>query len=94
MTTRRRPPARARARAAPLTRGPVIVPRAPSLHRAELGYGRYKLIVQVQMGENNGQALRTASRCLWAPESDISVSGSFTKGRMFASATVFCLYHE
>ncbi|KAG8465719.1 hypothetical protein KFE25_005289 [Diacronema lutheri] len=60
----------------------------------ELGYARYKLIVQVQMGENNGQALRTASRCLWAPESDVSVSGSFVKGRMFATATVFCLYHE
>mmetsp|Transcript_15799 Transcript_15799/g.40878 ORF Transcript_15799/g.40878 Transcript_15799/m.40878 type:complete len:143 (+) Transcript_15799:83-511(+) len=60
----------------------------------ELGYTKYKLIVQVQMGENNGQALRTASRCLWAPESDVSVSGSFVKGRMFAVATVFCLYHE
>jgi len=69
--------------------------RAPSaVRRAELGYARYKLIVQVQMGENNGQALRTASRCLWAPESDVSVSGSFVKGRMFATATVFCLYHE
>ncbi|KAJ1623501.1 Tctex-1 family-domain-containing protein [Pavlovales sp. CCMP2436] len=60
----------------------------------ELSYNRYKLLVQVQMGENNGQALRTASRCLWAPETDVSVSGSFVKGRMFATATVFCLYHE
>jgi hypothetical protein len=69
-------------------------PRARGLACADLGYGRYKLLVQVQMGENNGQALRTASRCLWAPESDVSVSGSFVKGRMFATATVFCLYHE
>ena len=31
----------------------------------DLGYDRYKLIVQVTVGQKVGQAMRIASRCLW-----------------------------
>jgi len=30
-----------------------------------LGYERYKLVVQVTVGEKTGQGIRLASRCLW-----------------------------
>jgi hypothetical protein len=30
-----------------------------------LGYERYKLIIQVTVGQKTGQAMRIQSRCLW-----------------------------
>jgi hypothetical protein len=30
-----------------------------------LGYERYKLIIQVTVGQKTGQAMRIVSRCLW-----------------------------
>ena len=42
-----------------------------------LGFDRYKLIVQVTVGQKVGQAMRIASRCLWVSSNEqIMVSSS------------------
>ena len=40
----------------------------------DLGYERYKLVVQVTVGEKTGQGIRLASRCLWDTATDKYVS--------------------
>jgi len=39
---------------------------------------RYKIAVQVLVGENKGQGLRVTSKCLWDPTVDNSASYTFT----------------
>jgi hypothetical protein len=36
----------------------------------ELGYKRYKFVVQVVITSSSGQGIRVASRCLWDPAKD------------------------
>ena len=57
-------------------------PRAPrpDLH-TELGYERYKLVVQVVLGENRQQGVRVISRCLWDPDTDNFTSYSYKNVR-------------
>ena len=43
----------------------------------ELAYKRYKIIVQVTIGELRDQGVRVASRCLWATPTDNYASSSF-----------------
>lgn len=38
----------------------------------------YKFVFQCQIGENNGQMIRSASRCLWDKEIDNSATASWT----------------
>lgn len=52
----------------------------------------YKFIFQAQLGEDNGQMIRTASRCLWDKETDNSATATATNGRVYAVATCFALY--
>ena len=42
---------------------------------------RYKIAVQVIVGENKGQGLRVTSKCLWDPTVDNSASYTFTNVR-------------
>mmetsp|Transcript_37164 Transcript_37164/g.81690 ORF Transcript_37164/g.81690 Transcript_37164/m.81690 type:complete len:148 (+) Transcript_37164:120-563(+) len=55
---------------------------------------RYKLIFQCSVGENNGQAIRQASRCLWDKETDNCATATWTNGRVYAVATCFALFFE
>ena len=43
----------------------------------ELNHTRYKIIVQVLIGEQKGEGLRIATRCLWDPEADNYASHTF-----------------
>jgi tctex1 domain-containing protein 2 len=43
----------------------------------ELDYPRYKLVVQVIIGENKLQGVRIASRCLWDHETDNLATAAF-----------------
>ncbi|KAL3932310.1 MAG: hypothetical protein SGPRY_000755 [Prymnesium sp.] len=52
----------------------------------------YKLIFQAEMGENNGQMIRSASRCLWDKAEDNSATATWTNGRVWAVAICFALY--
>ncbi|KAL1520247.1 hypothetical protein AB1Y20_023717 [Prymnesium parvum] len=54
----------------------------------------YKFIFQAQIGENNGQMIRSASRCLWEKEKDNSATATWTNGRVWAVAMCFALYYS
>ena len=59
-----------------------------------LGYSRYKLIVQVTVGEKTGQALRLASRCLWDTTTDNFASDFYENASVYCVGMVFGLYYE
>lgn len=43
---------------------------------------RYKIVVQVVLGEIKGQGLKIASKCLWDPNFDNWASYTFTNVRL------------
>ena len=49
---------------------------------------RYKLAIQVTIGEMKGQGLKISSKCLWDPAFDNYASYTFTTVRFFASEEV------
>jgi len=59
-----------------------------------LGYNRYKLVVQVTVGQRIGQSQHIISRCLWDKGSDGSASASIETETMFCSASCYALYYE
>mmetsp|Transcript_1276 Transcript_1276/g.2972 ORF Transcript_1276/g.2972 Transcript_1276/m.2972 type:complete len:133 (-) Transcript_1276:344-742(-) len=59
-----------------------------------LGYERYKLVVQVTVGEKTGQGIRMASRCLWDTATDNFASDFYENASVFCVAMVFGLYYE
>lgn len=60
----------------------------------ELRYSRYKVVVQVVLGQNKGQGIRIASRCLWDTDTDNSASFSFKNDSLWCTAMVFGCYTE
>ena len=56
--------------------------------------GVVRSIFQAQIGENNGQMIRSASRCLWDKAEDNSATATWTNGRVWAVAMCFALYYE
>lgn len=60
----------------------------------DLDYDRYKLVVQVSIGELKGQAARVASRCLWDTETDSCSSEFYQNSSLFCVAMVFGTYFE
>lgn len=59
-----------------------------------LGYTRYKLVVQVNIGQHLGQGLEVASRCIWDTDNDNSATAVYETGDIFAIASVFGVYFE
>ncbi len=53
-------------------------PRHFPFSRAALNYPRYKVVVQVVLGQNKHQGVKIASRCLWDTETDNYASFSYT----------------
>ncbi|XP_048762488.2 dynein light chain Tctex-type 5-like [Ostrea edulis] len=60
----------------------------------DLGFHRYKLVCNVLIGENVRQAVMMTSRCLWNSETDNFAQAQFSKGKLYAIATVFATYFE
>ena len=60
----------------------------------ELNIPRYKVVVQVTLGENKGQGVRVASRCLWDHKTDNYATLTYKNERYFACAVVFGAYTE
>ena len=60
----------------------------------ELGYTRYKIIVQVTVGQRLGQAMRVVSRALWNVKTDSFASVSYESHTMYCVINVFGLYFE
>ena len=53
-----------------------------------LGYDRYKIVVEVIIGEQRGEGVRMGSRCLWDYASDVYMNDS-----LFCCTAVFGLYY-
>jgi len=55
---------------------------------------RYKLVCSVVIGQNSGQAVRNASRCLWDADNDGFASASYANRSLLATATVYAVYYD
>ena len=57
-----------------------------------LNFPRYKIIVQVFVGQQKQQGIRVASRCLWDTETDSVGSYTYNNDSLWATVMVFGLY--
>ncbi|KAG9343117.1 hypothetical protein JZ751_014089, partial [Albula glossodonta] len=55
----------------------------------ELMIPRYKIIVQINIGQLSAQNMRSGSRCLWDPVNDTFSSHAFKNSSLFAVASVY-----
>ena len=60
----------------------------------QLNYTRYKIIVQVTLGQKRGQCTRVTSRCLWDVNTDNFATDYAETQSCFCSAQVYALYIE
>ncbi|XP_034035871.1 tctex1 domain-containing protein 2 [Thalassophryne amazonica] len=58
-----------------------------------LGFDRYKLVVQVVIGEQRGQGVKMCSRFLWDADTDNYAEDVFTNESLFCVAAVFGAYY-
>uniref|UniRef100_A0A672YR70 Tctex1 domain containing 2 n=1 Tax=Sphaeramia orbicularis TaxID=375764 RepID=A0A672YR70_9TELE len=60
----------------------------------DAGLDRYKLVVQVVIGEQRGQGVKMSSRCLWDADTDNYAEDVFMNvSNMFCVAAVFGSYY-
>mmetsp|Transcript_20612 Transcript_20612/g.40819 ORF Transcript_20612/g.40819 Transcript_20612/m.40819 type:complete len:146 (-) Transcript_20612:216-653(-) len=62
--------------------------------KAELNIPRYKIIVQVTIGQMKNQGVSVGSRCLWDTATDNYASARFQNQYIWASAVVFGIYTD
>ncbi|XP_074650536.1 dynein light chain Tctex-type protein 2B-like [Tubulanus polymorphus] len=60
----------------------------------EIGSPRYKLVVNVILGEKKDQGIQVASRGVWNAEFDNYASAEYANATLFAVATVYAVYFE
>ncbi|CAM9155216.1 unnamed protein product [Phaeothamnion confervicola] len=60
----------------------------------QLNMPRFKIVVQVNIGQALDQGVRVASRCLWNTSTDNYASSSFRNQSVWCSAMVFGVYTE
>jgi len=57
-------------------------------------FPRYKIMVQVSIGEKKSHSVQVASRCLWDPKTDNYASANFQNETLWAVAIIFGMYTE
>ncbi|XP_034534689.1 tctex1 domain-containing protein 2 isoform X2 [Notolabrus celidotus] len=57
------------------------------------GLDRYKLVVQVVIGEQRGQGVKMSSRCLWDADTDNYAEDVFINDSLFCAVAVFGSYY-
>jgi len=57
-----------------------------------LNFPRYRIIVNVVIGQSNGQGLQMASRAVWDTSTDTFTSVSYKNDSLFAIATIHGVY--
>ncbi|XP_026179604.1 dynein light chain Tctex-type protein 2B [Mastacembelus armatus] len=57
------------------------------------GFDRYKLVVQVVIGEQRGQGVKMSSRCLWDADTDNYAEDVFLNDSLFCVVAVFGSYY-
>lgn len=64
-----------------------------SSHVLELNYSRYKIIAQVLIGEQRGEGVRMATRCLWDAEADNYATQTFMSVSYYLKLKYFFFYN-
>ena len=58
----------------------------------ELMLPRYKIVVQVSIGEQKGQGVRMGTRCFWDGDTDSYASETYSNESLFCVATAYGVY--
>lgn len=59
----------------------------------DMGYDRYKVVVEVVIGEQRGEGVRMGTRCLWDSDTDNYASDVFISDSLFCCAAAFGIYY-
>ncbi|XP_049630442.1 dynein light chain Tctex-type protein 2B [Suncus etruscus] len=60
----------------------------------EMGFDRYKMVVQVVIGEQRGEGVFMAARCFWDADTDNYIHDVFMNDSLFCVAAAFgCFYY-
>lgn len=57
-------------------------------------FRRYKLIVNITIGQNNGSSIIVASRSLWNSDTDNGCTVQYKNNSLFAIASIFATYFD
>ncbi|KAM9503250.1 dynein light chain Tctex-type protein 2B isoform 8-T8 [Salvelinus alpinus] len=58
----------------------------------DVGFDRYKLVVQVVIGEQRGEGVKMAARCFWDADTDSYAQDIFMNDSLFCVAAAFGSY--
>lgn len=58
-----------------------------------LEYERYKFIVQVVIGEQRGEGVKIAARCLWDSDTDNYAQATYSNETLFCVAVAYGVYY-
>ncbi|TRZ00003.1 hypothetical protein DNTS_022346, partial [Danionella cerebrum] len=59
----------------------------------EVGFDRYKLVVQVVIGEQRGEGVKMAARCFWDADTDSYTQDVYMNDSLFCVAAAFGVYY-
>ncbi|XP_068135428.1 dynein light chain Tctex-type protein 2B [Hyperolius riggenbachi] len=60
----------------------------------DMGFDRYKMVVQVVIGEQRGEGVKMAARCFWDSDTDNYAEEVFMNEYLFCVAAAFgCFYY-
>ncbi|KAG9493923.1 dynein light chain Tctex-type protein 2B [Eleutherodactylus coqui] len=60
----------------------------------EMGFDRYKIVVQVVIGEQRGEGVKMAARCFWDADTDNYAEDVYMNEYLFCVAAAFgCFYY-
>ncbi|KAK6320666.1 dynein light chain Tctex-type protein 2B [Coregonus clupeaformis] len=59
----------------------------------DVGFDRYKLVVQVVIGEQRGEGVKMAARCFWDADTDSYAQDIFMNDSLFCVAAAFGSYY-
>ncbi|XP_023686340.1 dynein light chain Tctex-type protein 2B [Paramormyrops kingsleyae] len=60
----------------------------------DMGFDRYKFVVQVAIGEQRGQGIKMGARCFWDADTDGYVQELYMNDSLFCVAAAFgCFYY-
>jgi hypothetical protein len=60
--------------------------------KSEFDLPRYKLVVQVLIGEQRGEGIRYGGRCLWDPNTDAYAEDAYRNDSLFCVASAYGVY--
>ncbi|XP_065644302.1 dynein light chain Tctex-type protein 2B isoform X2 [Hydra vulgaris] len=58
-----------------------------------LDYDRYKFVVQTVIGEQRGEGVKVAARCLWDSDTDNYAQAVFTNESLFFVSVAYGIYY-